>query len=347
MVQIPPAESVPFDDERWVIEAGEHEVVEYLGQTALLMKGGGALLPELDIKNGLIEYDIAITEERGFAGLVFRMQDDSNYEHFYIRPHQSGNPDANQYQPVNHGRDAWQLYHSEAYASPTVYKYNEWMHVKVLYAGDQAYVYIDSDEPVLHIPDLKRSHMGGAIGLNSANFSAVHFANFKYTKLSNVYQFPPVPKSEPAENMVTSWQVSDTFPAEALDGVVTLDESHMAERTWTALAAEPTGITNLSEVQGISEEGNTAFAMVKLNADEPQIKELKLGYSDAAAVYLNGTLIYRGDNTYMTRDYRYLGTIGLFDSVVLPLKKGDNELWIAVTEAFGGWGIMGQISDIE
>ena len=64
-------------------------------------------------------------------------------------------------------------------------------------------------------------------------------------------------------------------------------------------------------------------------------------------MYLNGTLIYAGDNTYLTRDYRYLGTIGLFDSVVLPLDNGDNELIIAVSEAFGGWGIMGQLSRIE
>lgn len=344
MVQIPPPESVPFDDERWQIEALEYEVVDYFGQQALKMKGGSALLPELDIKNGLVEYDIAITEERGFAGLVFRLQDNSNYEHFYIRPHQSGNPDANQYQPVNNGRDAWQLYHGAGYGTPTKYKYNEWMHVKILYAGDQAYVYIDSDEPVLHIPDLKRSHMGGAIGLNSANFSAVHFANFKYTKLANAYEFRAAPAIEPADNMVTSWQVSDTFAAESIQGVTELDEPHMANRTWHELAAESTGITNISQVQGIDEERNTAFAMVKLSADEPQIKVLKLGYSDAASVYLNGTLIYRGDNTYRSRDYRYLGTIGLFDSIPLPLKAGENELCIAVTEAFGGWGLMGQIT---
>ena len=77
------------------------------------------------------------------------------------------------------------------------------------------------------------------------------------------------------------------------------------------------------------------------------MKQLKLGYSDAAAVFVNGTLIYKGDNTYMSRDYRYLGTIGLFDSVALPLEKGDNEIWIAVTEAFGGWGIMGQLANLE
>jgi hypothetical protein len=49
----------------------------------------------------------------------------------------------------------------------------------------------------------------------------------------------------------------------------------------------------------------------------------------------------------MSRDYRYLGTIGLFDSVTLPLKAGENEIWIAVSEAFGGWGIMDRIVDLN
>ncbi len=71
------------------------------------------------------------------------------------------------------------------------------------------------------------------------------------------------------------------------------------------------------------------------------------GYSDAASVYLNGSLIYRGNNGYQSRDYRYLGTIGLFDSVVLPLVEGDNEIWIAVSESFGGWGVMAKIPDRE
>jgi hypothetical protein len=49
----------------------------------------------------------------------------------------------------------------------------------------------------------------------------------------------------------------------------------------------------------------------------------------------------------MTRDYRYLGSIGLFDSVVLPLEAGENEIWIAVSEAFGGWGVMARITDLD
>jgi glyoxylase-like metal-dependent hydrolase (beta-lactamase superfamily II) len=347
MVQIPPADTVPFDDERWQIEAAEHEIVDYLGQQALKIKGGSALLPELDVKNGLVEFDVAISEERGFAGLVFRRQDDANYENFYIRPHQSGNPDANQYQPVFNGVASWQLYHGPAYAAPVEYRYNEWMPVKILFAGNQADVYIDSDEPVLHIDDLRRTDMGGAIGLNSADFSAVHFANFRYTRLANAYEFPPAPEVSASDDTVMTWQVSDTFSADSLQGIAQLNESHMAERTWRSLEAEPTGIANLAQVQGIGEGGDTAFAMITMTADEAETRQLSLGYSDSAAVYLNGVLIYKGDNTYRSRDYRYLGTIGLFDNVALPLKKGENELCIAVTEAFGGWGVMGQVTSLH
>ena len=347
MVQPPPPESVPFDDERWQIEAEEFEVAEYLGQTALKIKGGGAILPDTDIKNGLVEFDVAITPARGFAGLMFRWQGPGNYENFYIRPHQSGNPDANQYQPVTNGSASWQLYHGEGYSVPVEYKYDGWMHVKVLYAESQALVYIDSDEPVLHVTDLKRDVTSGAIGVSSANFSAVHFANFKYTQLANQYALPPANAAAALDGRITEWQVSDTFDEALLSESASLGEDLQEARTWTSLAAEDSGITNLAEVITDENGGNTVLARYIIDGRRGEQKRLTFGYSDKARVYLNGTLIYAGDNTYLTRDYRYLGTIGLFDSVVLPLDNGDNELVIAVSEAFGGWGIMGQLSRIE
>jgi len=41
------------------------------------------------------------------------------------------------------------------------------------------------------------------------------------------------------------------------------------------------------------------------------------------------------------------GSIGLFDAVVLPLEAGENEVLIAVSEAFGGWGVMAEFADLE
>ena len=36
---------------------------------------------------------------------------------------------------------------------------------------------------------------------------------------------------------------------------------------------------------------------------------------------------------------------GLFDEVVLPLDRGENELWLAVSEDFGGWGVTLQLPE--
>jgi glyoxylase-like metal-dependent hydrolase (beta-lactamase superfamily II) len=347
MVAVEPPVSLPFDDESWEIDGVEHELVDYLGQSALMMKGGSAVLPDLDIKNGLVEFDIAVTEERGFAGIVFRVQDNKNYEHFYIRPHQSGNPDANQYQPVINGSASWQLYHGPDFSSPTIYRFNEWMHVKIVYAGNAAEVYIDSNEPVLRINNLRRDDLGGAIGLNTANFASAHFANFKYTILANAYELPSrAVESIQNDGVVAKWQVSDAFEGSTLEGVAQLSGLQTEGRTWTSLEAEESGLANLAEVQGLEQGKDTVFARVVLSAGEDATKKLTFGYSDAASVYLNGTLIYSGDNMYQSRDYRYLGTIGLFDSIVLPLNVGDNELWIAVSESFGGWGVQACISDL-
>ena len=349
MVEIAPPVSVPFADEGWRIEAAEHEVVDHLGEQALRLKGGAAVLPDLDIANAMIEFDIAVTEERGFAGLVFRLQDDANFEHFYVRPHQSGNPDANQYTPVINGVSAWQLYHGPGYSTPAEYRFNDWIHIKVIYAGSQARVYIDSDEPVLYVEDLKRDTHGGGIGVHSANFSAVHFANFEYTQLANAYGFPARSSAavEAPAGLIKNWQVSNVFDGSILDGVARLGQSQTADLSWVEVAAEAGGITNLAEAGALGEGRNTVFARIVVEAESPGKKRLALGYSDAASVYVNGALVYRGDNTYMSRDYRYLGTIGLFDSVVVPLQAGENEVWVAVSEAFGGWGIMGTLTELK
>lgn len=86
------------------------------------------------------------------------------------------------------------------------------------------------------------------------------------------------------------------------------------------------------------------FSPASITASYPRPVSI-FAYSDRVRVYVNGTLLYSGDNSYRTRDFRYLGTIGLFDSVQAPLKKGANEVVFAVSETFGGWGIMARLSD--
>ena len=141
--------------------------------------------------------------------------------------------------------------------------------------------------------------------------------------------------------------VSDGFLEESLPEGTELTAEWMAKRSWTRLASEATGITNLARLVARSQQSNTTLARVEIDSGEEQTIPFEFGYSDLARVYLNGKLLYAGSNFYQTRDYRYLGTIGLFDQVFLPLRAGRNELVVAVTEAFGGWGIVGRFPESD
>jgi hypothetical protein len=223
------------------------------------------------------------------------------------------------------------------------------MHVKLVFAGSQADVYIDSDEPVLRINDLKRDATAGFLGINAANFSPAHFANLKVSKLADAYVLPQhfIEVEELPAGRVMSWLVSEPFDREEVLGLTLSGDEIRDAQQWTLASAEQGGILNLASVPMEITGKNTRFARLKVNSDRAESRLLKIGYSDSARVFVNGELRYAGDNTYQSRDYRYLGTIGLFDSVVLPLHAGENEILIAVTEAFGGWGVMAEFESVE
>lgn len=343
------SQTIPFNSENWEFGAKEYRVENYLGKESLFLNGS-ALAKNSKFKNGIIEFDIAVTGERGFMGALWRHVSRGNTEEFYIRPHQSGNPDANQYTPVFNGVTAWQLYYGEGYAAPVKYKYNEWMHIKIVVAGNQAEVYIiDMETPALFVPELKREIQAGQVGLNAGGgFAPARYANFSYTNIENQKLKSVLTKQpEPKDKIIKRWMVSNTFDETWLNEKYNLVKEDLNNLKWTKLESESTGITNLARVQGIAEKQNAAFAKVLINSEKDLVKKLKFGYSDNVKVYVNGNLICGGTNFYQSRDYRYLGTIGLFDEVYLHLKKGDNEILFAVAENFGGWGIMAEVDDLN
>ena len=96
-------------------------------------------------------------------------------------------------------------------------------------------------------------------------------------------------------------------------------------------------------MRGIDGKKNTVFARAIVASTDARTVPLRFGYSDRVRIFLNGQLLYAGDNGYRSRDFRYLGTIGLFDAIPLALRAGDNELIMAVSESFGGWGVLARI----
>jgi hypothetical protein len=342
-----PPQPVPFDSPRWHIHAAQSRVEDHLGRKSLYLKGGTAILDDARIANGWIEFDLAFPQERGFMGGIWRVQDARNYEWFYVRPHQSGNPDATQYTPVFNGVEGWQLYHGQRYTVPLVHRFDEWTHVKILFAGDQAEIYVgDMGKPALHVDGLKRSAGAGAVGVSAGEFAPAHFANFAFGAADEPpFQVKPgKPEPTPA-GTIASWQVSDPFPEGALAGKDALGPDDLAPRKWTRLETERSGLANLARLQGIAGGANTVFARKVLVSDREQVKRLDFGFCDRVRVYLNGRLLFQGNDTPRSRDYRFLGSIGYFDALYLPLKKGDNEVLLAVTEEVGGWGAQAKLAD--
>lgn len=342
------AQEVPLDAARWEIRAAESRIEQHLGRSSLYLKGGQAVVKDSNFTDGVIDFDMAFTGERGFMGAFWRQVDPENHEEFYVRPHQSGNPDANQYTPNFNGIPAWQLYYGEGYGAPVRYANNTWIPVRIVVAGTRAEIYIgDMSKPALYVSEMKQPVRAGRVGLNVGNFAPAWFSRFRFTALAQppVLVNPPrAPVTAPA-GTVMAWQVSDTFDEKSLEARYQLIAADLAGRTWTKLECESTGMANLARLQGVAARKDTVFARLTITSEGEQVKRVRFGFSDRVKVYVNRRLVYGGNDNYQSRDYRFLGTVGLFDELYLPLQKGDNELWFAVSESFGGWGIKAQFDD--
>jgi hypothetical protein len=330
-----------FDRTAWRIEAEQSRVVRYAGRQALLLRDGVAWLPDATFENGTIELDVAVRDTMSFIGVRFRMQDADDYEDFYIRPFMSGNPDATQYQPVFRGNTGWQIYVGDRYTAPLRFRFGAWMHVKLVIDGTRADVWVDGQRQ--HIPALLRPVRAGMIGL-SASTSSAHFANVRIRPTIDApiaaRAIAPLPTPSGA---VTAWRVSSAFPERRLVARDRLTPADTGGLTWTRVEATERGIANLGTLARRGGDTNTVIAALTLTADVARLQRLRFGFSDRVRIYLNGRLLYAGDDGFRTRDYRFLGTVGLYDEVVLPLEAGTNALWLAVSESFGGWAVTAAI----
>jgi hypothetical protein len=100
---------LPLDDGRWDWDGTPPSFGEHLGRPCVELESPIATVAGLELENGTIELDLAVSAARGFHGVVWRRLDAENFESFFVRPHQVGNPDAVQYTPVSNGMSSWQL----------------------------------------------------------------------------------------------------------------------------------------------------------------------------------------------------------------------------------------------
>ena len=355
------AQSIPPDSSRWELE-GQSKVTEYQNRKSLFLDGGVAILKDLQMRDGVIDVDVATPVNRGFFGIQFRLSDDgANCEWVYLRQHKSGLPDAIQYTPVLNTGLNWQIYNGPGFTAAVDIPKDVWFHLRVEVAGAQAKLYVkDMDKPALVMNDLKSGVQQGRIGLYVLT-GATYFSNFE------VRETPPVSweRHNPAmpPDTLVKWSISPSYDALARNLERPLTKAEINTIRWQDVEAEPPGIIVLyryreaphlrvSFANDFSKRlepqpgMKVVYARTTIDSDRSQVKKLYLGYSDDVSVFLNGTILYRGRSAQYFRDPGFLGIMNPEnDAIYLPLKKGHNELMLAVSEIGGGWGFIGRLTD--
>lgn len=357
------AELVPPDSTRWELE-GRASVATYLGRPSLMLDGGAATIKDFELRDGVIDVDVATPARRGFFGVQFRIAgDDANGEFVYLRQHKSGQPDAVQYTPVLNTGLNWQLYNGDGFTAAVDIPSDAWFHVRLEVAGAQAKLFVkDMAAPVLVMSDLKSGVRKGRVALTVLT-GATHFSNFEIRSTPDAPWQRNLP-SMPAGTLV-KWSLSESFDALARSPERPLSPAEIRAMKWQEVEAEAPGIVAINRYRESPHPRVTfandfsrrlepqagakvVYARTTVESDRNVVRKLAIGYSDEVSVFLNGRILFHGRSAQYFRDPAFLGIVSADnDAVYLPLRKGRNEVVLAVTELGGGWGFVCRLEDVD
>lgn len=333
---------IPFESDRW--DKAKAQQVEFLGQKCLM---GIANLNDAEFTNGVIEFDLAVNGERSYPGVIFRAKGQNDYERIYIRPHLSKVfHNVVQYEGTFHGLDSWQLYYGPGKTTSATFPINEWFHLKIEVKDTQARLFIsDMEKPVITITELAHGLSKGTLGVWGPLDGSAYFSNFSY-RIDNPLQFPEAHMADDPLGIITDWEISQSDKLSNVDMEILPDAEELKNIKWQKVQSLPSGLVDISRNYGRSgQTPDIIWARTELISEKEQTKQFAFGYSDFISLFLNGKLLFMGNSQYTSRDGNFQGIVGLNDYIFLPLKKGKNELMIAVAETFGGWGFMFQDVD--
>ncbi len=351
---IRPPVSVPLDADHWHL-ADSARFVEIGGRTALT---GMAYVKDADFLNGTIEADLWITGEVDFAGFMFRVQSLDEYEWVWLRTHKANGQiqDGLQYAPAFHGVPCWQLNGGPGGIAPVTAPSHQWVHMKLEIRNDTATLYVgDMTQPALVMHPLQLGLKKGSVGLQAYRGKAAYFSNLTY----RIDDADPVPPSDdgqpPAPGVLTGWRLSPPFPVPSLDAITTYPAARLVEgEEWVVPATDEQGLINITRYHGRTggvvrpgKAPDCAILRAYLDAERARRVQMRFGYSDAVALFLNGAPLFWGSSAFLCRNAADGEWISLNDAVFLDLEKGRNELLAVVAEDFGGWGFEARLTDTE
>ncbi|MBX7151340.1 DUF1080 domain-containing protein [bacterium] len=354
--------TIPADTAHWDLQ-GKAKIADYQGHSCIFLEGGVAVLKEIEIRDGVIDVDInAPIAPKGFFGIEFRATADGLHsEYVYLRPHKSGLPDAIQYTPVLNTGLNWQIYSGPGFTAGIDIPKDTWFHLRLEITGAQAKLFVgDMNNPALVMSDLKTDVQKGQIAL-SVLTGPTYFSNFQIKKTPDAawkHTLPPMPRG-----ILTKWSLSRDYDGLKRNAEIPLTSAEMDTMPWQNVEAESPGFvtiyryrmaphlrvtfaTDFSTRLDPQPGTKLIYARTNIESDRDQVKKLHLGYSDEVCVFLNGKIIFQGRSAQNFRDPGFLGIMDPEnDAVYLPLKKGRNELVLAIRELGGGWGFIGRLDE--
>ena len=355
--------AVSADSSRWSL-VEQAKVADYQGRKCLLLDGGAAVLKNFQMRDAVIDVDVATPAARGFFGLQFRLADDgANGEWVYLRQHKSGYPDAMQYTPVLNTGANWQIYNGMGFTGAVDIPKDTWFHLRLEVTGAQAKLFVKNmEKPALVMNDLKSGVQNGQVALHVLT-GATYFSNFEIRTTPDVPWERHLPAMPPGT--LTKWSLSPSFDALERNQERPLSLAEIEAMHWQDVEAEPPGFvvlyryreaphlrvtfaTDFSKRLEPQPGMKLLYARTSIDSDREQVKKLYVGYSDDVSVFLNGKILFRGRSAQNFRDPGFLGIVNPEnDTVYLPLQKGSNELMLAVSELGGGWGFICRLAEGE
>jgi hypothetical protein len=258
-----------------------------------------------------------------------------------------------QYEPTFNGSNSWQLYHGAGYTGAATFNRSTWTRLRVVIQGSRALVFVnDTTRPVLSVSHLRHRALTGGIGVAEATIRTapgVYFSNFRYRRLGADESIPVDTAVRAAPTLagntpIRRWSLSPAADADAAPQTSGLPAVARAPRgAWLDVETEPNGRLNIAEYRAPVGVRSRVAARTILRAMRDTLMLLRLGYSDDVDVYLNGRPLFTARNGWLQRSPLHQGLMTPDDGIYLPLRRGDNELIVVITEEFGGWGLMARI----
>ncbi len=339
--------SIPITPDRWDVqgpvafESSDGRPVIRLGAAANGKRQGGvAMIKDFELSTGVVEYDVLLPDVMEFSGPMFRQGANDTGEYLYFRPHQNGKPDAIQYTPIVNGSLAWQLFTGPGFEAETLFPVNRWAHVRLdLYAGSAA-LSVDGNQ-VLHMPALKSGVKSGAVGFVGL-MGGTYYSNVRVQTIPGYADpLPPIPSVALEKGTIEAFQVSEAMTQDK--AFERASRQRWAGLRWHRIAVETTGIANLSKAGPDGETAHSFIARFEIKSLRARRTAMRFGFSDDVRVYLNGKPLYEGSDRQGSRDYRFLGHAGFWDTVFLDLKAGINQIALVVTDPTNGGTAAGAI----